>query len=81
MVYRYFHFGLVLKWTWYNEFGTTSKFASYVHAGLSVVVPEEFRYLCSFVNRFGVGLCFKDCIDLAERLRDLRPEELIWPRV
>jgi hypothetical protein len=75
VIYRYFHFGLVLKWTWYNEFGTTSKFASYVHAGLPVLVPEEFRYLCSFVKRFGVGLCFKDCIDLAERLRDLRPEE------
>jgi len=75
VVYRYFHFGLVLKWTWYNEFGTTSKFASYVHAGLPVLVPEEFRYLCSFVKRFGVGLCFKDCIHLAERLRDLRPEE------
>jgi len=75
VVYRYFHFGLVLKWTWYNEFGTTSKFASYVHAGLPVLVPEEFRYLCSFVKRFGVGLCFKDCTGLAERLRDLRPEE------
>jgi hypothetical protein len=75
VVYCYFHFGLVLKWTWYNEFGTTSKFASYVHAGLPVLVPEEFRYLCSVVKRFGIGLCFKDCKDLSERLRDLRPEE------
>jgi hypothetical protein len=75
MVYRYFHFGLVLKWTWYYEFVSTSKFSSYVHAGLPVLVPEEYRYLCSVVKRFGVGLCFKDCKDLAERLRDLRPEE------
>ena len=75
VVYRYFHFGLVLKWTWYNEFGTTSELASYVHVGLPVVVPEEFRYLCSFVNRFGVGLCFEDCKDLAEWLRGLRPEK------
>jgi hypothetical protein len=75
MVYRYFHFGLVLKWSWYYEFVSTSKFASYVHAGLPVLVPEEYRYLCSVVKRFGVGLCFKDCKDLAERLRDLRPEE------
>jgi hypothetical protein len=75
VVYRYFHFGLVLKWSWYNEFGTTSKFSSYIHASLLVLVPEDFRYLCSVVKRFGVGLCFKDCKDLAERLRDLRPEE------
>ena len=75
VVYRYFHFGLVLKWSWYYEFVSTSKFASYVHAGLPVLVPEEFRYMCSFVKRFGVGSCFKDCIGLAERLRDLRPEE------
>jgi len=75
VVYRYFHFGLVLKWSWYNEFGTTSKFSSYIHASLPVLVPEDFRYLCSVVKRFGVGLCFKDCKDLAERLRDLRPEE------
>jgi len=75
VVYRYFHFGLVLKWSWYNEFGTTSKFSSYVHADLPVLVPEEFRYLCGVVKRFGVGLCFKDCKDLTERLRDLRPEE------
>jgi hypothetical protein len=75
VVYRYFHFGLVLKWSWYNEFGTTSKFSSYIHAGLPVLVPEEFRYLCSVVKRFGVGLCFKDCKDLAEKLGDLRPEE------
>jgi hypothetical protein len=32
---------------------------------------KEFRYLCSFVKRFGVGLCLKDCNDLAERLRGL----------
>jgi hypothetical protein len=75
VVYRYFHFGLVLKWTWYNEFGSTSKFTSYVHAGLPVLVPEEYGYLCSVVKRFGVGLCFKDCKDLTEKLRDLRPEE------
>jgi len=75
VVYRHFHFGLVLKWSWYHEFGTTSKFSSYVHAGLPVLVPEEYRYLCSVVKRFGVGLCFKDCKDLAERLRDLRLEE------
>jgi hypothetical protein len=75
VVYRYFHFGLVLKWTWYNEFGSTSKFSSYVHAGLPVLVLEEYRYLCSVVKRFDVGLCFKDSKDLAERLRDLRSEE------
>ena len=75
VVYRYFHFGLVLKSSWYYEFTSTSKFASYVHAGLPVLVPEEYRYLCSVVKRFGVGLCFKDCKDLAQRLRDLRPEE------
>jgi len=75
VVYRYFHFGLVLKSSWYYEFTSTSKFASYVHAGLPVLVPEEYRYLCSVVERFGVGLCSKDCRDLAERLRDLRPEE------
>jgi hypothetical protein len=38
-------------------------------------VPEEFRYLCSFVKRFGVGLGLKDCNDLAERLRGLRSLE------
>jgi hypothetical protein len=52
-----------------------SKFSSSVHAGLPVLVPEEYRYLYSVVKRFGVGLCFKDCKDLAERLRDLRLEE------
>jgi len=75
VVYRYFHFGLVLKWNWYNEFVAPSKLSSYVHAGLPVLVPEEFRCLCSAVKRFGVGLCFKDCKDLSEKLRDLRPEE------
>ena len=40
-----------------------------------VVVTEEFRYLCSFVNRFGVSLCLEDCKDLAEWLRGMRPEE------
>jgi len=59
VVYRYFHFGLVLKLSWYYEFTSTSKFANHVYAGLPVLVPEEYRYLCSVVKRFGVGLCLK----------------------
>jgi hypothetical protein len=76
-VYSQSHFGLVLKMNQYYEFGSTSKFSSYLHAGLPVVVPEEYIYLSKLVKKYEVGIVFKDCRDLINKLKVLAQEEYI----
>jgi hypothetical protein len=76
-VYSQSHFGLVLKVSQYYEFGSTSKFSSYLHAGLPVVVPEEYVYLSKLVKKYGVGIVFKDCKDLINKLKVLTQEEYV----
>jgi hypothetical protein len=74
-MYLQCRFGLVLKISQYNEFGSTSKFSSYVHAGLPVVVPEEYVYLSGLVKKYRIGIVFKDCLDLINKLKMLTQEE------
>jgi len=76
-VYSQSHFGLVLKWSQYYEFFSTSKFSSYLHAGLPVVVPEEYMYLSKLVKKYGVGIVFKDCRDLINKLKVLAQEDYV----
>jgi len=76
-VYSQSHFGLVLKVSQYYEFGSTSKFSSYLHANLPVVVPEEYVYLSKLVKKYGVGIVFKDCKDLIDKLKVLTQEEYV----
>jgi len=73
-LYGYCHFGLVLKCSQYYEFGATSKFSSYLHSGLPVLVPRNYRYLSQIVEKFNVGIVFEDCQDLSEKLKALTPQ-------
>jgi hypothetical protein len=70
-IYSSYDFGLVLKASEYYEFGTISKFSSYLHSGLPVLVPENYFYLASIVRRYSVGIVFKDCKDLLAKLLGL----------
>ena len=75
VIYGSCDFGLVLKASAYYEFGATSKFSSYLHSGLPVLVPENYFYLTSVVRRYGVGIVFKDCKDLVAKLSSLTPQQ------
>ena len=74
-IYNSCDFGLVLKASEYYEFGTTSKFSSYLHSGLPVLVPENYFYLASIVKKHSVGIVFKDCKDLLAKLSSLTPQQ------
>ena len=70
-IYSSYDFGLVLKASEYYEFSATSKFSSYLHSGLPVLVPENYFYLVSIVKKHGVGIVFKDSKDLLAKLSSL----------
>ena len=74
-IYNSCDFGLVLKASEYYEFGATSKFSSYLHSGLPVLVPENYFYLASIVRKYSVGIVFKDCKDLLAKLSSLTPQQ------
>jgi hypothetical protein len=74
-MYSSYDFGLVLKASEYYEFTASSKFSSYLHSGLPVLVPENYFYLASIVKKYGVGIVFKDCKDLLAKLSGLTPQQ------
>jgi hypothetical protein len=76
-LYTMCHFGLVLKCSIYYEFGTTSKFSSYLHSGLPVLVPENYAYLAGLVRKYSCGLVFKNCSDLVNKLNSLSRMEYL----
>ena len=65
------NFGLIIKASQYYEFTSTSKFSSYLHMGLPVLVPQDYVYLSNIIEKYGVGIIFKDCQDLVEKLTSL----------
>jgi len=71
IIYNRSNFGLVLKASPYYEFGSTSKFSSYIHSGLPVLVPQDYWYLSTIVKKYSVGIIFKDCQDLMNKLSRL----------
>ena len=58
IIYNRSSFGLVLKASPYYEFGSTSKFPSYIHSGLPVLVPQDYQYLSTIVKKYSVGIIF-----------------------
>jgi hypothetical protein len=71
VIYNRSSFGLVLKASPYYEFGSTSKFSSYIHSELPVLVPQDYWYLSTIVKKYSVGIIFKDCQDLMNKLSRL----------
>jgi hypothetical protein len=76
-LYAKCHFGLVLKCSGYYEFGTTSKFSSYLHSGLPVLVPENYAYLAGLVRKYSCGIVFRNCSDLVKKLSSLSKAEYL----
>jgi hypothetical protein len=65
------HFGLVYKLSQYYEFGATSKFSSYMVAGVPVLVQEDYHYLANIVKRYNIGIVFKKLEDIPDILESL----------
>uniref|UniRef100_A0A7C1CD89 Glucosyltransferase 3-like C-terminal domain-containing protein n=1 Tax=Thermofilum adornatum TaxID=1365176 RepID=A0A7C1CD89_9CREN len=76
-LYAKCHFGLVLKCSSYYEFGTTSKFSSYLHSGMPVLVPENYAYLAGLVRKYSCGFVFRNCSDLVKKLSSLSKAEYL----
>lgn len=70
------HFGLVYKLSPYYEFGTTSKFSSYMVAGVPVLVPEDYYYLTKIVQKYNVGIVFKKLEDIPHILENLNTKDM-----
>ena len=63
------HLGLMLKISAYNEYGTTSKFSSYMLAGLPVLVPRNYIYLSRIVSEFNVGIIYDRPSDIPDAIK------------
>lgn len=70
------HFGLVYKFSPYYEFGTTSKFSSYMVAGVPALVPEDYYYLTNIVQKYNVGIVFKKLEDIPHILENLNTKDM-----
>ncbi|MEM2390382.1 MAG: hypothetical protein QW215_09095 [Ignisphaera sp.] len=70
------HFGLMLKISSYNEYGSTSKFSSYVMAGLPVFVPKSYKYLSQIVDRYKVGMVYGIPSEIPSLIESSSPKEI-----
>jgi len=55
----------------YCRYSSTSKFSSYVSAGLPVLVPDDYQYITRLVRKYDVGLTFSSLDEVPEILRGL----------
>lgn len=70
------HFGLILKVSSYNEYGSTSKFSSYMIVGLPVLVPKDYKYLSQIVDKYKVGIVYETPSEIPGLIENYSPERV-----
>jgi len=86
VISRCCHFGIIIRgegdrsWDAYHEYGSTSKFSSYMVSGVPVLVPSKYCYLSNLVSKYDVGLSFDSLKRVPEMIRSLDEKRYLTMR-
>jgi len=59
----------------YSNYGSTSKFGTYVAAGLPILVSSDCTYIASLVRKYGIGLLFNSLSEIPALIQNLSASE------
>jgi hypothetical protein len=75
------HFGIIFyqraSGTDYIELGSTSKFSSYLAAGIPIIASKSHHYISSLISKYDIGLTFESIADIPEILGSLTTDRYL----